>query len=61
MVLSEHDDTIFSGCWKLETEDDMWCSGHHVWFPSKHLPPLLECGFESWLGLEFRPLVCGIF
>ena len=21
--------------------------------PSEHLPPVLECGFESWLGLEF--------
>ena len=30
---------------------DTWCNGKHVCFPS--LPPVLECGFMSWLGLEF--------
>ena len=32
-----------SGC-------DAWCNGLHVCFPC--LPPTLECGFESRLGLE---------
>ena len=27
--------------------------GLHVCFPHKGLPPLLECGFESQLNLEF--------
>ena len=28
-----------------------WCNDKHVYFPN--LPPMLDCGFESWLGLEF--------
>ena len=38
---------------------DAWSNGQHVCFPS--LPPMLECGFESRLGLEFSVLVSGIF
>ena len=30
---------------------DAWCNGQHVCFPSMSL--MLECGFESGLGLEF--------
>ena len=30
---------------------DSWCNGKHVCISS--LPPILECGFESQLGLEF--------
>ena len=31
----------------------MLCNSHCVCFPSKHLPPKLECRFESWWRLEF--------
>ena len=30
---------------------DMWCNGLQGCFP--RLQPVLEWGFESWLGLEF--------
>ena len=30
---------------------DVWYNGQHICFPS--LPPMLQCGFESRLGLEF--------
>ena len=29
----------------------VWCSGQHVCFPC--LPPMLQCGFDCRLGLEF--------
>ena len=29
-----------------------WFTGQLVWFPSKDLPAMTECGFESWLRLE---------
>ena len=38
---------------------DMWCSGCHICFSS--LPPMLGCGFQSRLGLEFLVFVCAIF
>ena len=47
---------LASGVW-----GDTWCNGQHVCFPSKHLPPILKCGFESQLGLEFSGLVMWYF
>ena len=40
---------------------DVWCNGLRVCFPSKRLPQMLECGFESLLGLEFSGFSMGHF
>ena len=46
-------------CIYVHGQGDMWCHDLHVCFPG--LPPVLECGFKSWLRLEFSGFSMGHF